>query len=197
MIFNNRRVLTMCDEGLFLKFDSIYAKCQNRKRIKSELPQKLEASRMYHTGVAIGAELVRAAVDRQSFFKLREQDESADRRLSCSDQKSMVSARIASVDCARGKPANSVGLQPFAAKRRIEVAANILAEANHDMVSRETVAGPDGREPGIVSVSVSSICEIVGARNVWNCTRSLLKRRSRVQSKATRSFFSKRGSLLR
>src|SRR5215469_2757398 len=195
MIFNNRRVLTMCDEGLFLKFDSIYAKCQNRKRIKSELPQKLEASRMYHTGVAIGAELVRAAVDRQSFFKLREQDESADRRLSCSDQKSMVSARIASVDCARGKPADSVGLQPFAAKRRIEIAANILAEADHDLTSTEAATESDGREPDIVSVS--SICEIVGARNVWNCTRSLVKRRSRVQSKATRSFFSKRGSLLR
>src|SRR5215469_13239447 len=149
---------------------------------------------MYHAGVVVGAEL-RAAVDRQSFFKLREQNESAYRWVGRSDQKPVVAAGIASVDCARGKPANSVGLQPFAAKRGIEVAANILAEANHDLASTEAATGSDGCEPAIISVS--SLCEIVGARKVWNCTRSLVKSRSRVQSKATRSFFSKRGSLLR
>src|SRR5215467_8317694 len=195
MIFNNGRVLTTCHEGLFRKFDAIYAKCENRKRIKSESRQKLEALRMHHAGVEVGAKIVCPAVDQQSFFKLRKQNESAYRRLGRSDQKPVISACIASVDCARGKPANSVGLQPFAAKRSIEVAANILAEADHDIASREAGAGADGRELGIVSLS--SMCEIVGARNVWNCTRSLVNRRSRVQSKATRSFFSKRGSLLR
>ena len=93
------------------------------------------------------------------------------------------------------KSANSSGLQPFAARRGIEVEAYILAEADHDTGSREAAVGPDRRDPGIVSAS--SMCEIVGARNVWNWTRSLVKRRSSVQSKATRSFFSKRGSLLR
>jgi hypothetical protein len=39
--------------------------------------------------------------------------------------------------------------------------------------------------------------DIVGARRVTNCTRSLEKRRSKVQSRATRTFFSKRGNLLR
>src|SRR5215468_10922925 len=101
----------------------------------------------------------------------------------------------ATMCCARGKPTNSVGFQPFAAQRGIEAAANIFAEADHDTASSEAAAGPVEREPGIVSAS--SMCEIVGARNVWNWTRSLVKRRSRVQSKATRSFFSKRGSLLR
>src|SRR5215472_11386175 len=147
---------------------------------------------MHHAGVAVSAELVRTAVDRQSFFKFREHNESAYRRLGCSDQKPVVSACIASIDSARRKPANSVGLQPFAAKCGVEVAANLITEADHDTDSREAGAG---REPGILSAS--SMCEIVGARNVWNWTRSLVKRRSRVQSNATRSFFSKRGSLLR
>src|SRR5262249_32135940 len=124
-----------------------------------------------------------------------EQNQSAYRRLGRGDQKPMVAACVASGDCARGKTANSIGLQPFAAKRGIEVAANILAEANHDLASTEATTRSDGREAG--TVSASSICDIVGARKVWNCTRSLVKRRSRVQSKATRSFFSKRGSLLK
>src|SRR5215471_11049187 len=76
---------------------------------------------MHHAGVAVSAELVRTAVDRQSFFKFREHNESAYRRLGCSDQKPVVSACIASIDSARRKPANSVGLQPFAAKCGVEV----------------------------------------------------------------------------
>src|SRR5215469_14898591 len=105
MIFNNDHVLAVRHEELFLKSDSIYAKCENRERIQSELGQKLEALRVHHAGVAVCAELVRTAVDQKSFFKLRKQNKSADRRLGRSDQKPVVSAGIASIDGARGKPA--------------------------------------------------------------------------------------------
>ncbi len=43
----------------------------------------------------------------------------------------------------------------------------------------------------------ASPCETAGARKVWNCTRSFEKSRSSVQSSATRTFFSNRGSFYR
>src|ERR1700745_4218194 len=79
-ILDNGRVLALRHEQLLLNFDTLHAECENRKRIQSELPQKLEALRMHRAGVAVGSKLVRAAVDRQSFFKFREQNESAYRR---------------------------------------------------------------------------------------------------------------------
>src|SRR6516164_8982798 len=43
----------------------------------------------------------------------------------------------------------------------------------------------------------SSACETLGARTIRNWTISFENRRSRLQSRATRSFFSNRGNLLR
>jgi hypothetical protein len=93
------------------------------------LLQKLEAFGMHYAGVAVCSKLICAPVNDKSLFKPRQQNESTYRRLGRSDQKPVVSACIAPVDCARGKPANSVGLQPFAAQPGIEVAANLFAEA--------------------------------------------------------------------
>src|SRR6185369_17538164 len=46
--------------------------------------------------------------------------------------------------------------QPFAAQRGINIAANILAKADHDTASREGTAGRDVGEPGIASTSSPS-----------------------------------------
>jgi hypothetical protein len=71
-----------------------------------------------------------------------------------------------------------------------------VAESDHDTPYSAGAAVTREVDKGEL-LSASSACEIVGARKVWNCTRSFVNRRSRVQSKATRSFFSNLGSLLR
>src|ERR1700756_5472710 len=108
----------------------------------------------------------------------------------------MIPASIASIDCAGRETTNAIGLQPFPTKRRIQIAANVFCEVNHGVLSKAAAAAV--REAANAAIlSVWSMWEIVGAQKVWNCTRSFVNRRSRVQSNATRSFFSNRGSLLR
>src|SRR5271170_4419535 len=68
-----------------------------------------------------------------------------------------------------------------------------LSEVAISILFSERIASEPTNE---VSTS-SSICDTVGGRRSRRWTRSLLKSKSSVQSKATRTFFSKRGNLLR
>src|SRR6266567_4140310 len=146
--------------------------------------------------VAICAEFIATTVHDESFFTFRKQNEPADWWLGGGYYETVIPASVASVNCAGRETTNAICLQPFAPKRRVQVAANIFCEANHDVPSREAAAAV--REATKADMlSVRSMWEIVGARKVWNCTRSFVNRRSRVQSSATRSFFSNRGSLLK
>src|SRR4030095_3253375 len=80
--------------------------------------------------------------------------------------------------------ADAVGFQPFARRCEVKVVKNISSELNHDFPA-----------------SISSDMYLRGfnplSRTVVNWTRSFEKRRSKLQSSATRHFFSNRGSLLR
>jgi hypothetical protein len=67
---------------------------------------------------------------------------------------------------------------------------------HHEALSKEA-AGATCEPHNTGMSSDSSMWEMAGARKVWNWTRSLVKSKSSVQSNATRSFFSNRGSLLR
>src|SRR5262249_10246732 len=88
-----------------------------------------------------------------------------------------------------GEASQPVSLQPFAIKSCVEIATDSLVKGDHFVCP--SLAALTGTRSGC------SCSEIPGARKVWNWTRSFENTRSSVQSKATRNFFSKRGSLLR
>jgi len=71
------------------------------------------------------------AVDDQIFFQLGEQDEPANRRLGGRHQQAVIAARVQSDDRGGSKTAETICLQPLAAKRRIEITACFLVELNH------------------------------------------------------------------
>src|SRR5262245_8388302 len=105
-------------------------------------------------------------------------------------------------------PATTTMARPISALRlRIVVLLNLLRERlalGEQWVAydeRYKLAAVEMVPISFVGSSRTSVSasrrEIVGARRVPNCTRSLANNTSSVQSSATRTFFSRRGSLAR
>jgi len=80
----------------------------------------------------------------------------AHRRLGRRDQKASYRRVLHPLIVPEANPPIPFVSQPFAAQRGINIAANILAKADHDTASREGAAGRDVGEPGIASTSSPS-----------------------------------------
>src|SRR5207247_2275424 len=99
-------------------------------------------------------------------------------------EKSMIPARVQPNHGRAREATDAIGFKPFARGREVKVVKNVFGQVDHDL-------------PECASSGMSSRGFIPRSRTVVNWTRSFENSRSRVQSSATRHFFSNRGSLLR
>ena len=94
-----------------------------------------EPLRIYHAWVTVRAEVESSAVNDQSFFELRQKNKPADGWLRCRNEKPVIPATVATIDCPRSEAADSVGFQPFATKSRIEICTHLFPKSDHDALS--------------------------------------------------------------
>ena len=126
LILHDGRVLAVDHEDRLLDHDAFDFISENGKRIEAEVREIAKALGMDNAGIAVAGEVKRLAVNQQRLFQLGQEHFPADRRLGGGDQQAMIAARVQTGDGGRGKAAQAVGFQPFAAQGRIQVAAGFL-----------------------------------------------------------------------
>ncbi len=92
---------------------------------------------MDDAGVLIGAEFEALRAENQRLFEVREQRDTADRRLGSSDEQSMIAAGIEIDDGGGCETADAVGLEPLAAGSFRQIAADPAIE-----LDRQAKAAP-------------------------------------------------------
>ena len=86
---------------------------------------------MHNSLILIRAQVKRPAIDEDSFFQLGKKHQASNRRLRGGDEKTVIAAGIDSGQGGRSEAPESVGLKPFAAASRLQIAAQVLSETDH------------------------------------------------------------------
>src|SRR2546428_12546102 len=155
LIVHDRTILALNHEDGLLDLNALDFVGENRKWIETEPLEVSKTLGVDDSRITVCREIKRLSLDEQSFFQLREQDKTPDRRLGRGHQKPVVAAGIQTSDCRRGEAAQAVGFQPLAAESCIQVAAYFLFELNHDCscVYRAAVLNRVGQTPSSGQVS--------------------------------------------
>src|ERR1051325_2226148 len=74
IVFDHRGVLAVNHEEALLNFDALNIVDEGRERIEPEFLEIAVPLRMYRAGILVGREIVRVAVNQQSFFELRNEN---------------------------------------------------------------------------------------------------------------------------
>ena len=131
-ILHDCRVLALNHENGLLDLNTLNFKREDWEWLEAELFEILEPFGMHNSLILIRAQVKRPAIDEDSFFQLGKKHQASNRRLRGSDEKTVIAAGIDSGQGGRSEAPESVGLKPFAAASRLEVAAQILSKTNHD-----------------------------------------------------------------
>jgi hypothetical protein len=131
-ILHDCRVLPLNHENGLLDLNTLNFKREDGEWLEAELLEILEPFGMHDSLILIRAQVKRPAIDEDSFFQLGKKHQASNRRLRGSNEKTVIAAGIDSGQGGRCEAPESVGLKPFAAASRLEVAAQVLSKTNHD-----------------------------------------------------------------
>src|SRR5689334_12231913 len=94
IVFDYRRILAVNHKEALFDFDALDVIDEGRERIEPEFLEIAMSLRMYRAGILVGREIVKVAVDQQSFFELRKENHATHRRLRRCGQQAVIAARV-------------------------------------------------------------------------------------------------------
>src|ERR1700676_3247123 len=129
---NHRAVFAVNHEHGLLHLDAFYFIGKHGKRVEAKLFEIVESLRVNNTWIAVGRQIETPPIDPQRLFELGEEDQSADRWLGGSHQKTVVATSVQTNDCRRGKTTEPFGFQPLPAKGSFQITPCLPFELNHN-----------------------------------------------------------------
>src|SRR5689334_17899161 len=87
------------------------------------------------TGIFVGGEVNPPVANDQCLFQFGEKKHASAGRIERSSEQAVIASSIGSGNCATGKAAEPVCLQPFTAKPGLQVRADVFAKTDHCNVS--------------------------------------------------------------